>query len=532
MSRLRIAGFLVAISLTRFVHAHTQEFTSQTAFAAATRDPTVVGFNSFQPGSGYLSFETLTVSGITFSSPVPGVNVNINSPTYYTVPSRGGYPPYSANYIVNSINPGNNQLVITFSTPTNAVALDYGGLGFRGAGGATMTLSNGYVFTNPLLPTEGSTTFVGFVSTDQITSLTFSTVNDDWIVLDVILANAVCVGDTTGMTGSGSSASPCITSPADNAHPQSQFVALAGTGAAGDRLDVLVDGSIVGTVTVDSEGNWEALPWVAAYGPSPTVQVQDESSQELSNTITVVPLQNTTPGPGTLTYTRLLPLRGSDILTASNPSSPQKTIYGATNTHVALYLGGDSNGTPIIAEAVTRGEARAAGVGQVRSLPLESSLIWDGSTRIFGFRPVNQLSGATRSAVVSWARSTTMLGLKYGPIEVEVVEIIVADEIWTLLSVLPVNYVPVLTSEFDRLLNDVDTDTQSTKTFICSTFVWRAYLEGTGHSLNLSTPNNMRISGLSFLNVLPNSPTFVDQLRPVFIVPDTFATSPKLRQIF
>ena len=52
-----------------------------------------------------------------------------------------------------------------------------------------ITLSNGHVFTQARLATVGNTTFVGFVSTDPITTLTLVTTNDSWIVQDVILAN-------------------------------------------------------------------------------------------------------------------------------------------------------------------------------------------------------------------------------------------------------------------------------------------------------------------------------------------------------
>jgi hypothetical protein len=56
---------------------------------------------------------------------------------------------------------------------------------------------------------------------------------------------------------------PCITNPKDGASPQSQFAALSGTGTPGNILSVLVGGFPAGSVTVDSEGNWEALPYVS-----------------------------------------------------------------------------------------------------------------------------------------------------------------------------------------------------------------------------------------------------------------------------
>lgn len=66
-----------------------------------------------------------------------------------------------------------------------------------------------------------------------------------------------------GPSGSG----PCILTPPDGSTPKSQFVALTGSGTPNDTLDVLIGGAPVGSVVVDQEGKWEALPYISRSGP-------------------------------------------------------------------------------------------------------------------------------------------------------------------------------------------------------------------------------------------------------------------------
>ncbi len=169
----------------------TQDFTERAAFAAATTNPTTIGFNGIlPPGVLYESFNPLIVSGVSFSTPVPGVSVDVAIGSYY---SPNNYTnDFTTNSVIASTSQSspNNELIISLPNPTFALGLDFGGLGFNGVGTAAITLSNGYVFTQPVLPTVGQTTFVGFVSTDPITGLTLVTTNDDWVLEDLVLASA------------------------------------------------------------------------------------------------------------------------------------------------------------------------------------------------------------------------------------------------------------------------------------------------------------------------------------------------------
>jgi hypothetical protein len=167
----------------------TIDISDPAVFAAATKNPNQIEFNGILPhGTPFASFNPLTVSGIQFSTPLANTNVNVTTSTYYS-PNN-----YTADFIVdsvagtNNISNINNELDITLPQPVHAIGLDYGGLGFSGVGTAVVTLSNGHVFTSNALPTVGQTRFIGFVSTDVITSLKIVTLNDSWVVTDLILA--------------------------------------------------------------------------------------------------------------------------------------------------------------------------------------------------------------------------------------------------------------------------------------------------------------------------------------------------------
>jgi hypothetical protein len=323
-------------------------------------------------------------------------------------------------------------------------------------------------------------------------------------------------------------ASPCISTPNDGASPQSQFVAVAGSGQIGHTLNVLIGGLSVGSVKVDSEGKWEALPYVSPFGSSVTIQVQDQATFDSSNTITVHPSLAFFPSPLPASYyARLLPLRHADIVVTASVTSPQYVLYGPNYTHTALYLGGDSNGTPLIAEAIPATDPSANTFGQVRSLFLEQSTVWTEATRISAWHPPAGLPGATRDAIVSSAKTFTSGGLPYWPASSFVTEIDAADALF-------IAFGGILNPRINGFLSVLNSDKNSTTMFICSTLVWRAYWDGTGHTLDISTPNNMTAAPGSIMGNLPIPfrGAFLNNLASVFIVPETFVTSPKLSQIF
>ena len=90
----------------------------------------------------------------------------------------------------------------------------------------------------------------------------------------------------------------------------------------------------------------------------------------------------------------------ADILVTSALGSPQTSLYGPNYAHAAPYLGGDSDGTPLIAEAVTAAEASS--FGQVRALPLELSTVYQGyPTSVAVFRATQPLMYVQHAAIAS-----------------------------------------------------------------------------------------------------------------------------------
>jgi hypothetical protein len=170
----------------------TIDFTDRAAFNSATNNLTTIGFGGILPPAvRFGGYGQLDVPAACFSTPISGTFVNITTANYY---SPNVYPQ---DFIVDSVNQNtgkvnaNNELVVTLTRPTLALGLDLGGLGFSGASSGTVTLSNGHSLTIPSLPTVGKTTFVGFSSTVPITSFTFATTNDSWVLEDILLASPI-----------------------------------------------------------------------------------------------------------------------------------------------------------------------------------------------------------------------------------------------------------------------------------------------------------------------------------------------------
>ena len=419
---------------------------------------------------------------------------------------------------------GNSFQSRVCSTPSDTAPLCTTGLFFNGSApfwhkleidagssGVTVKLDNAIVVTDPSI-----TTFRA-VSLD-----TWSAPSAGSAYYDDFSATVTCQMYP----------SPCITNPQSGVSPQSQFVALSGGGTAGDKLSVLVNGVPVGSVTVDAEGNWDALPYIHIFGtPVVTIQVQDTATTDLSNTISVnnaigpfVP-----PPPVPVSF---LPLRHGDILISSNPSSLEVELWGATWTHSAVFLGGDANGTPQVAEAVitqhfnsactnSPGLLQQCGITQV--VTLEGSALWDKTTRIADFTPRNPLTAVQRDGIIAYARGKS--GLPYWNYAETFDPLIGAYALWPVFAG---------TARFKAFLNQMNASKNLDTAFECATLVWRAYLEGTSHLVDISNPNNMTAQPWSIFSFLlgPGGSAFIDQIRPNWVLPETFATSPNLQQIF
>ena len=90
---------------------------------------------------------------------------------------------------------------------------------------------------------------------------------------------------------------------------------------------------------------------------------------------------------------------------------------------------------------------------------------------------------------------------------------------------------PTNEERFQRALSAIRAKNYKLDAFICSTLVWRAYLEGTNQAFDLSQPNGAEIQPASVLGSWIGDPAFIDRLRPNFVFPDTLASSPLLLRV-
>lgn len=174
--------------------AATFTYNDVSGFNAATTGQVTSGFNGIlvdpdRTTQGFGGYPSLTINGNTFTGS-PLDSVNINAAGFY------GSSDLTVDYLVNPFAPGaSSSLTITFAA-TTAFGLDFTTL-FNSTT-ATFTLSNGTIATVLNTVTIGNTPeFIGFVSTDPFTSVTFSVPVCDataecqsWVVADVVNAVA------------------------------------------------------------------------------------------------------------------------------------------------------------------------------------------------------------------------------------------------------------------------------------------------------------------------------------------------------
>jgi hypothetical protein len=173
-------AIISSFAMSGNANALTTVYTSRAAFNAATINQQIVNFNSLTaPGTAtqYNSpVNTLTSGGVTVSENGPSGTLYVIDTAYGGGPYffNGGGGPYLNN---NTYYTGSNQLTtLTALLPANVSAVG-GDFGLQSAGAPTtkitIGLSTGELFTFDPLPVSPTLNFLGFVSDQTLTSLTF-----------------------------------------------------------------------------------------------------------------------------------------------------------------------------------------------------------------------------------------------------------------------------------------------------------------------------------------------------------------------
>jgi hypothetical protein len=168
-------------------------YQDRASFEAATTARTVVDFQGLAPSpTSFTYFQTppgITLQGVNFNiaNPLPmGMDgLNPTGRDYYAP-----FFPFPSDFLVPSASTRvGTDLTITLPGGFTAIGLDFGS--FYGTP-FTFHLSTGEMFTEPTPSPLGSLSFLGFTSTEPITSLTVSSTGSDVPVLtDVIFGTTV-----------------------------------------------------------------------------------------------------------------------------------------------------------------------------------------------------------------------------------------------------------------------------------------------------------------------------------------------------
>jgi hypothetical protein len=317
---------------------------------------------------------------------------------------------------------------------------------------------------------------------------------------------------------------PHIVIPQDGATRQSQYCAVEGTGQAGKTVEILRDGETLADATVDSEGGWEKVIKVGVGTHEIRAQYAGDAS-----TCTTCPVHTTYNGPihDTPGYEGVWQkMRKADLMFTSGGFLD--VLFGPNFSHVFLYLGGTSDGTPYIGEAMPD--------DGVACKTVETSSAGVHGDYVTLCRPKTALTHAQRQGVVDYVHSHA--GCPYWS---RIGFPSVFGDFQCLMNAARFFGKPERIEEYNAALAQCQIQKLRQDRFLCSTLVWQAYLNATGGNplVDFSTPNYATLTngflapflmGTSFSGTLQ---AFDDAMEGYYVVPDTIELNiEKLEEVF
>ena len=304
---------------------------------------------------------------------------------------------------------------------------------------------------------------------------------------------------------------PALTSPPQDAHPRSAYLAIEGTTAPASVLSLFDGGTPVEIAAPGVDGRFSRVLRLSAGRHELHLQQAGCAPVKFAATIADFP-----PPPPHAPFQQMHP---ADVILAHTRNSRQDAIYKPTYTHSALYLGAGPDGAALVFEAVN--EQEAGPNGPIAAVPIEQTLAFRYGDRIDLFRMRKDLSAPDRDRILAWSRHTATKGLPF-----------LADEafgdayrIWLLWDQNADQ--PRDPAEVARIANTMRERLESTSAFDCATLIWHAYRDNTAAHIDLVHPSRAEWGGL--VKSLP--PHLVETLAPLLIAPDSFAAGEKLVQV-
>jgi hypothetical protein len=301
-----------------------------------------------------------------------------------------------------------------------------------------------------------------------------------------------------------------LASPRDGARPRSAYIVIEGEAAPSAAIEAF-DGDIrAAAIRADAVGRFERVLRLAAGRHQIRVK-SGEGEAAAYVDIGAYPAPKI-PAPYEL-------LQTGDVILAHDRDSQQDALYRPTYTHSALYMGPGPDGAPLLLEAVS--EDNASALGPVAAVPIEQSLAWREADRVDAFRLATGLTNEDRIHIVSWARRTADRGLPF-LVAADFGDIYRAWLLWDTKSDRPHD-----AAEFQRVLDGLRERLLALDAYDCATLVWHAYRDNTAGRIDLASPNRIAWGGAAE----QASTRFVNALKPLLILPDSFALSGKLRRV-
>jgi hypothetical protein len=301
-----------------------------------------------------------------------------------------------------------------------------------------------------------------------------------------------------------------LASPRDGAQPRSAYIVIEGEAAPSASIEAF-DGDVrAAAIQADALGRFERVLRLAAGRH----QIRVKSGRVESTAyvdIGAYPVPKI-PAPYEL-------LQTGDVILAHDRDSQQDSLYRPTYTHSALYMGPGPDGAPLLLEAVS--EDNAPALGPVAAVPIEESLAWREADRVDAFRLATGLTNEDRIHIVSWARRTAARGLPFRG-AADFGDIYRAWLLWDTKSDRPSD-----AAEFQSLLEAFRERLLALDAYDCATLVWHAYRDNTAGQIDIASPNRIVWGGAAG----QVSTRFANALKPLLILPDSFALSGKLRQV-
>jgi hypothetical protein len=299
-----------------------------------------------------------------------------------------------------------------------------------------------------------------------------------------------------------------IDSPPPEAIISSHFIAITGRGGAGACFPAQLDHTDLAPICADSSSRFTRLMQLSAGRHE--LQI---AQQRIS--ITIEPPE--TKPASSVDWELLQP---GDILLSHSIGSEQGELYAAKYTHTAIYMGPNERGMALVGEAVI--EADAQGLGEVRTVPIENSLVYSRGRTAGIYRPASPLTPAEIDATLAFVRSVVNRA-RYWNADEDFSLLYSAWALWDQKAGGPRN-----ARRFQLILDQLQARKLSTERFTCASLIWRAYWTGTHGTLDLADPNRARVGG-RMANAL--SASFLARVTPYFVSPDSLLLSGKLREV-